>query len=66
MSLVATAVLLSPVLAFLTAIAVEVLIGVLADAGLTACIAFAAAGVMGYLLLRRLRVRQRSTAPDWR
>jgi hypothetical protein len=65
MSIVVTAVLLSPVLAFLTAMAVEILIGVLADAGLTACIAFLAAGVIGYPLLRKLRVRPRSTAQDW-
>ncbi len=66
MSIIATAVLLSPMLAFLTAMAVEILIGVLADAGLTACIAFVAAGVVGYPLLRKLRVRPRGTAQDWR
>ena len=55
--IVGTAVLLSPALAFLGAIAVEIVIGVLVDAEVPLLPAFAS-GVIGWLLLRRLRRRQ--------
>lgn len=48
LSIVAAAALLCPVLAFLTAIAVEILIGVLEDAGLLAILAFVAVGAVGW------------------
>jgi hypothetical protein len=61
-SIIAAAVLLSPVLAFLMAIAVEILIGSLMEAGLPALIALVVAGAIGWLLLRRLRIRHRGNA----
>jgi len=53
---------LSPVLAFLMAIAVEILIGVLKDAGMLEFLALVAASVISYSLLRKLRVRPRGIA----
>jgi hypothetical protein len=58
LSIIGAAVLLSPVLAFLAAIAVEIVIGVLVDAGGLALPAFVAAGAIGLLLPRKLRRRQ--------
>jgi uncharacterized membrane protein len=55
-----TATVLSPVLAFLMAIAVEIFIGVLKDAGI---LEFLAIGVISWLLLRKLRVRPRGSGP---
>ena len=63
-SIIAAAVL-SPVLAFLTAIAVEIFIGVLKDAGILEFLAVGAVGAIGaisWLLLRKLRVRPRGSA----
>jgi hypothetical protein len=60
---IAAAAVLSPVLAFLMAIAVEILIGVLKDAGMLEFLALVAASVIGYSLLRKLRVRPRRIAP---
>jgi uncharacterized membrane protein len=57
-SIIAGAVL-SPVLAFLMAIAVEIFIGVLKDAGI---LEFLAVGAISWLLLRKLRVRPRGSA----
>jgi hypothetical protein len=59
-SIIAAAVL-SPVLAFLMAIAVEIFIGVLMDAGVPALLVLVVAGVIGWLLLRKLRVRPRGS-----
>jgi hypothetical protein len=53
LSIIGVFVLLSPVLVFLAAIAVEVVIGVLVEAGVPLLPAFAS-GVIGWLLLRRL------------
>ena len=53
------AAVLSPVLAFLMAIAVEIFIGVLKDAGI---LEFLAVGAISWLLLRKLRVRPRGSA----
>jgi hypothetical protein len=50
-------VLLSPALAFLGAIAVEIVIGVLVEAGVPLLPVFASA-VIGWLLVRRLGRRQ--------
>ena len=57
-SIIAAAVL-SPVLAFLMAIAVEIFTGVLKDAGI---LEFLAVGAISWLLLRKLRVRPRGSA----
>jgi hypothetical protein len=57
LSIIGAAVLLSPVLAFLAAIAVEIVIGVLVEAGVPLLPAFAS-GVVGWLLLRKLRRRR--------
>ena len=59
LSIIGAIVVLSPALAFLTAIAVEIVIGVLVDAGGPSLPAFIAAGAIGWLLLRRLGRRQR-------
>ena len=61
-SIIAAAVL-SPVLAFLTAIAVEIFIGVLKDAGIFEFLAVGVIGAISWLLLRKLRVRPRGSAP---
>jgi hypothetical protein len=60
-SIIAAAVL-SPVLAFLTAIAVEIFIGVLKDAGILEFLAVGVIGAISWLLLRKLRVRPRGSA----
>ena len=59
---IAAAAVLSPVLAFLMAIAVEILIGVLKDAGMLEFLALVAASVISYSLLRKLRVQPRGIA----
>ena len=60
-SIIAGAVL-SPVLAFLMAIAVEIFTGVLKDAGILEFLAVGAIGAISWLLLRKLRVRPRGSA----
>jgi hypothetical protein len=65
LSIIATSVLLSPVLAFLMAMAVEILIGVLVDAGWLTSIALVAAGVIICPVLYKLRMRSQGTAQDW-
>ena len=57
LSIIAVAVLLSPLLAFLAAIAVEIVIGILVEAGAPALPGFVVAGAIGWLLLRKLRRR---------
>ena len=57
LSIIAAVALLSPVLVFLAAMAVEIVIGVLVDADVPLLPAFAS-GVIGWLLLRRLWRRQ--------
>jgi hypothetical protein len=64
LSIIAAAVLLSPVLAFLTAIAVEILVSLLVEAGAPLLLAFVAAGAIGWPLLRKLRRRQGSAAVE--
>jgi len=50
-------VLLSPMLAFLLALAVEIVLGVLQDAGALSFVALAAAGAIGGSSCRKLWVR---------
>jgi hypothetical protein len=57
LSIIAVAVLLSPVVAFLMAIAVEILIGLLVEAGVLALPALVATGAIGWPLFRKLRRR---------
>ena len=57
MPMVAVAVLLSPVVAFLMAIAVEILIGLLVEAGTLALPVLLATGAIGWPLFRKLRRR---------
>ena len=54
---VAAAVLLSPVIAFLMAIAVEVSIGAVADAGALPLLALVVAGAIGCSLIRKACTR---------
>jgi hypothetical protein len=61
LSIIAAVVLLSPAWAFLMAIAVEILIGLLVEAGASILPAFVASIAIGWLLLRRLRRGQRGT-----
>jgi hypothetical protein len=53
--IIAAWVLLSPVLAFLMAIAAAGLLGLLKDAGITASLATVVGCTIAYLLVRRLR-----------
>jgi hypothetical protein len=57
LSIITVAVLLSPVLAFLTAIAVEILIGLLVEAGAPVLPTLVATGTIGWALFRKLRRR---------
>jgi hypothetical protein len=58
LTIIVAAVLLSPLLAFLAAIAVEIVIGLVVDADAPILPAFVAAGAVGWLLLRKLRRRE--------
>ena len=58
LSIIALAMLLSPALAFLGAIAVEIAIGLLVDAGAVALATFVVSVAIGWLLLRKLWRRQ--------
>jgi hypothetical protein len=60
--LIAVAVVLSPVLAFLTAMAAEIVIGALVDAGALPVFTLVSAGAIGWLLLRKAWVRRRGRA----
>ena len=62
MPIIAVAVLLSPVLAFLMAIAVEILIGLLVEAGAPVLPALVATGAIGWLLFRK-RCRRPEATP---
>jgi predicted membrane protein len=57
--IIVAGVLLSPVFAFLIALLVEILIGVLKEAGIPAVLALVAAGVIGRLLFRMFWQRAR-------
>jgi hypothetical protein len=56
-TVIVAGVLLSPVLAFLLAIAVEIVVGVLKDAGVLKFVALLAAGAVGWSWCRKLWVR---------
>jgi hypothetical protein len=64
LSIIGLALLLSPALAFLVAIAVEIVIDVLVDAGALALSAFVATVPIGWLLLRKLRGRREGIAAE--
>jgi len=55
LSVIAAVVLLSPVLAFLIAIAAEIVLGAVAQAGVPARIAIVVALVVGWSLARKIR-----------
>ena len=59
---IAVAALLSPVLAFLIAIAVEILIGSVTDAGVPLLLTLAVAGALSWILLRMRSPRLRGKA----
>jgi len=59
---IAVAAILSPALAFLMAIAVEILIGALIDAAMLGLLALVTVGAIG-LVLRKLWVRPRGMTP---
>ena len=61
---IAVAALLSPVLAFLLAMGVEIVIVVLQDAGLLKFVALVAVGAVGWSMLRKLWVRPRGASVD--
>jgi hypothetical protein len=56
-TIIIAGVLLSPVFAFLLAIAVEIVIGILQDARVLKFVALAAAGAVGWSWCRKLWVR---------
>jgi hypothetical protein len=63
--LIAGGILLSPVFAFLMALMVEILIGLLKDGGAPALLTLVAAGAIGVFLLRKLRMCPQYSAQDW-
>ena len=63
--LIAAAVLLSPVLAFLMALVVDIVIGFLNDGRVPALLVLVAAGAIGGFLYRKLRMRPQDSGPDW-
>ena len=63
LSVIAAAVLISPVLTFFIAIAVEGLIGVVEDVGALPLVAFIVAGAIGCSRLRKLRAHPRGKTP---
>ena len=63
--LIAGGILLSPMFAFLMALVVEILIGLLKDGGAPALLTLVAAGAIGGFLLRKLRTCPEYSAQDW-
>ena len=63
--LIAAAVLLSPVLAFLMALVVDIVIGFLNDGSVPAFLVLVAAGAIGGFLYRKLRMRPQDSGSDW-
>ncbi len=63
--LIAAAVLLSPVLAFLMALVVDIVIGFLNDGRVPALLVLVAAGAIGGFLYRKLRMRPQDSGEDW-
>jgi hypothetical protein len=62
-SVVVAATLISPVFVFFVAIAVEILVGVVEDAGALPLVAFIIAGAIGFSRLHKLRTRPHGRAP---
>jgi hypothetical protein len=60
---IAAAAVLSPVLAFLIAIAIQIVLGVLKNAGMLELVALAVIGAFGWVLPGKLWVRPRRRAP---
>jgi hypothetical protein len=63
LSIIAVAILLSPVLALLIAIGVEILIDFLMAAGVPVLLSGLVAGAIGWSLFRKLWVRPQLSAP---
>jgi len=63
--LIAGGILLSPVLAFLMALVVDIVIGFLNDGRVPALLVLIAAGAIGGFLFRKLRMRPQDSGPDW-
>jgi len=63
--LIVVAVLLSPILAFLMALAVDIVIGFLNDGRVPAILVLIAAGAIAGFLFRKLRMRPQDSGPDW-
>jgi hypothetical protein len=61
---IAVAALLSPVLAFLLAMGVEIVVVVLRDAGVLKFVALVAVGAVGWSMLRKLWVRPRGASVE--
>ena len=61
--LIATSVLLSPVLAFLMALVVDIVIGLLNYGLVPALLVLVAAGAIGGFLFRKLRMRTQDSGP---
>ena len=61
--MIATAVLLSPVLAFLMALVVDIVIGFLNYGLVPALLVLVAAGAIGGFLFRKLRMRTQDSGP---
>ena len=64
-SVIVVAVLLSPILAFLMALVVDIVIGFLNDGNVPAVLVLVAAGAIGGFLYRKLRMRPQDGGPDW-
>ena len=63
--LIAGCILLSPVLAFLMALVVDIVIGFLNDGSVPAFLVLVAAGAIGGFLFRKLRMRPQDSGSDW-
>ena len=63
--LITGGILLSPVLAFLMALVVDIAIGFLNDGSVPALLVLLAAGAIGGFLYRKLRMRPQDIGPDW-
>ena len=64
-SIAAAVALLSPMFAFLMAIAAEILIGSLMEAGVPALLAVVVASTIGGFLVRKLWPRPQDSTADW-
>jgi hypothetical protein len=61
-TIIAAVVLLSPVLAFIVGILVEILLGLMKEAGAPAALAIILAGVVVSMLVRKFRMRPGNSA----